>query len=586
MGLALQRGLAAHRAGDLDAAALEYHEVLAQSPHDENALQLLGHVAFARREFHEAEAHFLQVLVHTPGDTVARFNLGKTYEVLGRTDEAEQTYALIPPGSAHYLDARMRVGIIQYAERRMDAAAATFEGVLREGPTPSLLAAVNLGIVYNHLGRFEEGVKLLGAVLEADPKNGDARRALADSFRFLGLLDAAIAECHLLLDEDPNDVAATIIIGRALYDRGAFSDAELAFARAADLAPERHEPRTNLNVFYHGFGRLDEAIDHGEAAIALAPTDVEAHVNLAVSKLMAGDFSRGWPLFEWRLRETKQAEAYPYRGRLARWDGLPFSGTLLVARDQGAGDFILLSRFFPQLRSRVGSLTVECPPELASLYAGFPGIDTLIGGFSELARAAQFDAHIPIGSVPGALEIDAHHVAASRSYLSADPERCAAFAERFAHRGVGRKIGIVWGGSPLHGSDRYRSCGLAAFAPLAHLPGIIWISLQKGPREEEAREAPAGMDLLALGPEIRDFSDTAAAISALDLIITVDTSVAHLAGALGKPVWTLLGFETYWLWGAQRADTPWYPTMRLFRQHVPDDWTDLFGDVREALIDR
>jgi tetratricopeptide (TPR) repeat protein len=581
----LQRGLAAHKSGDLAAAADAYRSIIVRRPDHADALHLLGLVAFAERDFVSAESYLRESLAVDPSDHAARYNLAKTYEVLGRTGDALATYRAIPPEAAQYIESLVRMGVVAYGAWQLEEAAQYFEHAIRLSPVPHIAAAVNLGIVYNHLERFEDGVKLLSAVLEAEPHHTEARLALADSFRFLGFTDAAIAECHRLLDDDPDDVAALIVIGRVLYDRGAYSEAEIAFARAADLAPERHEPHTNLNVLYHGLGELASALTHGEAAVALAPDDAEAHVNLAMSALMSGDFARGWPEFEWRFRGPKNAATAPYRHRVRWWDGAPLDGELLVAREQGVGDFIAFSRFFPQLRSRASRLAVECPKELVPLYASFPGIDTVIAGAADATQLVRADAFIPLGSVPYALGIDAATLPAHLPYLSAEPARRAHFAKRYADHGDGMRVGIVWGGSPLHGSDRYRSCGLDAFAPLAHLPGISWIALQKGPREEEAREAPPGLDLLVLAPDLHDFADTAAAIAELDLVISVDTSVAHLAGALGAQVWTLLGFETYWLWGASGSTTPWYPTMRLFRQPKPNDWNGLFEDVRSALGD-
>jgi hypothetical protein len=170
--------------------------------------------------------------------------------------------------------------------------------------------------------------------------------------------------------------------------------------------------------------------------------------------------------------------------------------------------------------------------------------------------------------------------------LVADPDRVAQFRRRFTALGNRLKVGIVWGGDPGHVLDRFRSCDIAEFGVLADLPGIGWVSLQKGARESELQRAPAAMEILPLGPELADFSDTAAAIAALDLVIAVDTSVAHLAGAMGAPVWTLHGFGKYWLWGIDGAETPWYPTMRLFRQHRPNEWSGLFADLRVALQER
>jgi len=575
--------MVAQRAGDLKAAERLFRKTLARAPESAEALHLLGTLAFTRRDFVDAERFFTRALHANGNDWAAFFNLGKSYEAMGRFDAALAAYAAIPTGTAHYGDAMLRTGVIRYAQWRLAEAAVAFETAIALQPERSL-AIVDLGIVYNHLGRFEDGLKTLRNALAIDPQLSDARRALADVLRFLGRPDESIVECRTLLADDPNDALTLLLFGRAMFDKGEYGEAERAFMRAALAAPDRHEPRSNLNVLYHVLQRLDAAIVQGEAAIAIAPLDSEARVNLGMSYLMAGDFARGWPLFEWRLQGTHNRDAYPYRDRIRRWNGESLNGErLLLARDQGVGDFILLSRFFPMIKARGVSLVVECPREIAPLYREFPGIDKLLLGDSDARRAAHVTAHLPIASVPLVLKVTDVTIPSAVPYMFADAQRTQHFRNRFAALGEGRKIGIVWAGSPKHGSDKYRSCGLAAFAALTDLPGIHWISLQKGVAERELATAPLGMRVFDIADELTDFAATASAISALDLVISVDTSVVHLAGALGKPVWTLLGFETYWLWRTHMNATPWYPTMRLFRQRIPNGWSDVFADVRSAL---
>lgn len=577
--------MVAQQAGDLRSAERLFRQTLARDPNSGEALHLLGVLAFTRRDFADAERFFSRAINANKQDWAAFFNLGKTYEVMGRLDTALSAYAAIPEQTEHYGEAMLRTGVIRYAQWRLEEAATAFETAIALQPERTL-AIVDLGIVYNHLGRFEDGLQTLRSALAVDPKLSDARRALADVLRFLGRIDESIAECRVLLENEPDDALTLLLYGRAMFDKDEFEEAENAFVRAARVAPERAEPRSNLNVLYHVQQRLDAAIVQGEAAIAISPLDPEAHVNLGMSYLMAGDFARGWPLFEWRMHGMQNRDKYPYRDVLKRWNGERLDdGRLLVARDQGMGDFILLSRLFPKAKERGVHLMVECPPEIASLYRGFPGIDRLLVGGSDIRRAPHADAHIPIGSLPLVLKIDTATIPSAVPYLYAGKEQTIAFRERFNALGAGRKIGIVWAGSAKHGSDKYRSCNLAAFAALADVPNVQWISLQKGPPERQLVElSTAGMNILDLSYDLTDYAATAAAISALDLVISVDTSVVHLAGALGKPVWTLLGFETYWLWQTRQATTPWYPTMRLFRQPTPNAWDALFQDVRTALI--
>jgi hypothetical protein len=318
---------------------------------------------------------------------------------------------------------------------------------------------------------------------------------------------------------------------------------------------------------------VDDAVAAGRRAVKLERHHVQAHVNLAVSLLLGGDFRHGLREYEWRPVEREF-------GALMRWDGGDLrGGRLLVAREQGLGDFVLLSRFFPELRARGARVCVELPSGARELFAGFDGIDEPLDTIQ--TDLSGFAAYLPVGSIPYALELAPDRIPAPPAYLQADPATTAAFAAAFAREGARRTVGIAWAGSPEHAMDRHRSVSLDAFAPLAQTGGITWVSLQKGDRESD--EAPAGMRLLRIGDQLANFADTAAAIAALDLVICVDTSIAHLAGALGKPVWLLNGVGNYWLWGLRQERTPWYPSMRLFHQPAPGDWPGLFAAVAREL---
>jgi len=583
-GDALSEGLAAQRAGDLAAAEAAYRFALAADPADIDARNLLATVAFARADFAAAERLLRSVLADAPGDAPARFNLARVDEACGRRADALAGYAAIGVQTPQFPESRLRIAGLRYAAWELDAAAAALEEVRAVLPAHPL-AGLNLGIIRNQQGRHDDAIGILRDLLAIHPGYDDARRPLADSLRSTRDLAGAEMLAREVLTRNPRDAQMLVIFGRALYDRGLVHDARRAFRAATELAPEFAGAWTNLNVVDQHLGELDAAIVAGERAIACAPDDAEAHLNLAMSYLSAGDFARGWAEFEWRLRGHKNRSSHPYLARLAAWDGTPIPGRrLVIGRDQGLGDFILHARFFEAVKQRSGAhVTLEAPPELRGLVDHTP-VDMIVFGRSDPARANAFDTHVALGSIAHALGVDDTLLASVPvPYLRADPERSAAFRTRFAAAGKRRTVGIVWAGSPGHGSDRYRSCGLAAFGALAELAGIGWVSLQKGPREVDLTQPPPGMAIEGLGPELRTFADTAAAIAALDLVISVDTAVAHLAGALGAPVWTLLGFESYWLWRTGRTDTPWYPTMRLFRQAEIDGWDGVLNEVRAAL---
>jgi hypothetical protein len=253
---------------------------------------------------------------------------------------------------------------------------------------------------------------------------------------------------------------------------------------------------------------------------------------------------------------------------------------LLVTREQGFGDAIQMARYFPALKARGGTVAVEIAPALAPLFATAPGIDELFVVTDAVEPRADIDVHIPLLGLPGAFRTDLASIPSGVPYLHADPAKIARWSSRLA--GDARlRVGIAWAGSPGHVDDRHRSCRLSDFEPLARVEGVAWFGLQKG-RDEDLRESGA-LRLEPLGPEIEDFADTAAIMTALDLVISVDTATAHLAGALGRPVWTLLPVVPHWSYLLEREDSPWYPTMRLFRAQLPGDWPGVFRNVERAL---
>jgi len=267
--------------------------------------------------------------------------------------------------------------------------------------------------------------------------------------------------------------------------------------------------------------------------------------------------------------------------RAIRWDGEPFAGaTLLVTRDQGYGDAIAFARYLPAVKARGGRVILETAPALAPLFAQLTAIDELRVVDEATIHADPIDLHIPIWGLPGALRTELDTIPAAVPYLHPAPERRARWRRVLAGT-ARRRIGIVWAGNPDHRNDHHRSCRLDDFAPLGGIDGVAWFGLQHG--AQGARRGCGTLEIEPLGPRIADFADTAAIVRELDLVITVDTAVAHLAGALGTPVWTLLPYAPDWRWLRERHDSPWYPTMRLFRQPRPGDWAAVIAAVGQAL---
>jgi Flp pilus assembly protein TadD len=548
------------------------------------ALMVAGANAFGRRDFDAAERAYRDALAVDPSERAARFNLGKVYEATARYDDALATYAELVRAHPDDVESWVRIGVVHYAQARVPEARTAFSAALRLVPAHPL-AALNAGIAAIAAGDYDAAVQILRVAAQAHPARGDLGAAMAGALHLGGDGAGAARAARAVLERDPVNVEALLVLGRIAYDAGAFDDARSAFDAACEHAPQRFEPWMNLAVLDHGLGRVAQALPAAERAVALAPDRPEARVNLGMTQLLAGDFASGFANVEARhaLPGAAERAAMLATAGVPPWDGSSLDGgTLLVTRDQGIGDFVLWSRFFGATRARGVRLAVECPAALLPLYREHPDIDALYVERAPDAVLVACAAYLPVCRLPYALGMSAVPVPSGVPYLAPDPQRVAGYRAAFADYGAARAFGIVWAGDPTHRLDRFRSCSLDRFVALAGIPDVAWVSLQVGARSTDA--PPPGFDLHHLGAGPADFGETAAAIAALDGVITVDTAVAHVAGALGAPVWVLHGFGHYWLWGVERADSPWYPTMRHFRQREPGRWDDVFPGVRSALL--
>lgn len=327
-------------------------------------------------------------------------------------------------------------------------------------------------------------------------------------------------------------------------------------------------------------GRIAETRAIQEMIVEAVPGDLAGRFDLAETLLLLGEFDRGWREYHWRysLAHTTRIERKVQR---PRWDGRRIAGqTLLIHDEQGFGDTFQFLRMVPWAKERSGARVIlEVNPECLSLARRCSGFDEIV---ARGTLPPAFDVHCEMMSLPMVMGLKPEQLPGPVPYLSADPKRLSKWRKRLGK--LPRPlVALVWAGRPTHPNDVNRSMALADLAPLA-LPGITFLAVQKGPKAAEANSPPAGMNVLALDEEIKDFEDTAALLSLADLLISVDSSPVHLAGALGRPVWTLLPFVPDWRWLLDRGDTPWYPSMRLFRQQRPGDWASVVDEVAKALI--
>jgi hypothetical protein len=445
-----------------------------------------------------------------------------------------------------------------------------------------MTAPLQEALRHHQAGRLRDAARLYQAVLKAHPRN-------ADALHFLGLIahqEGQHARARTLLaralKERPNDPRLLNVFAGILRAEGELEAAAAKLRQALTRSPTDATVLTNLGLILQDLGDSAAALSVYDQALALEPDQPDARANRAIVLLQQGRFEEGWREYEWRWRVpgfTTPARRFP----APAWEGAPLAGrTLFVHAEQGLGSAIQFVRFVRTVAAQGGRVVLECQLPLKRLFAaalGSPG-----GPVAEVVTKGDalpaFDVYTPLMSLPNLLGTTLATIPAEVPYLTAPADACARWTERLASAPCPR-IGLTWAGNPNHSNDRNRSLAAAALTPLVDAGGGSFFSLQVG--QAEGLGAFPAATVTDLGPQLTDFAETAAVISGLDLVISVDTAVAHLAGALAKPCWLLLPQPAEWRWLEGRDDSPWYPTFRLFRQRVRGDWADVVARVAAAL---
>jgi len=343
--------------------------------------------------------------------------------------------------------------------------------------------------------------------------------------------------------------------------------------------PEMPEVHLNMGIVHAHRNELDKAIASFEKAIAICPDLAEAHDGLGLALLTKGELQRGWKEQEWRWKKRKFPSPRRNFDR-PLWNGSDLAGkTILIHAEQGFGDSIQFCRYVPRVKAMGAKVVLEVQGELMELMRTLDGVDVLLQRGEKLP---EFDVQCPLLSLPTVMGTSLETIPGEIGYLKADAQKIAKWKGKIGQDDK-LKVGIAWAGGAVHTNDLNRSARLVDFGALVEVAGVKFYSIQKGPPAEQLKNAPVGMEIVDLGRELADFSETAAALSCLDLVIAVDTSVVHIAGALGKEVWALLAFMPDWRWMLERSDTPWYPTMRFFRQPSRGDWAGVMREVVKSL---
>jgi tetratricopeptide (TPR) repeat protein len=599
----IDAALVHHAAGRLGEAEAMYRQLLAREPENPAALHLLG-VACSQQgrkdvavgliaraiaanpnvpEFHanlalvfiekgEPEKAIVaanRALALKPDAPDALNHLGNALKQTGKIDQSIDCYnralAINPnfiDGLNNMADALRRLGRNQEAE-------SYYERVLRlKGDHPEAL--LSRAELLRRQRKFADAIAACRRVIEIKPDLADAYNTMGAALQEQGNIDEAVGAYEKAIELTPAYAGAHSNLGYALHAKGRIAEAMGHYDKAIEIRPDLPEVHNNIGNLHRDRLDLDAAVAAYERAIYFQPNHTDAHWNRALAWLLQGNFKRGWPEYEWRWLNFPEERRH---FRLPLWDGsYDIAGkTILLHAEQGVGDTIQFARFAPLVAAKGATVNLEVQRELEPLFQGFPDVARTITRGDPLP---PFDCHCPLLSLAFALGIVSHETIRSDvPYLTPHPPLVRRWQDALRPHAQSFKVGLSWAGSPIHRRDRERSMSLQQLASLGGVDGVTFFSLQKGDPSRETAAPPEGLPLIDFTQQLHDFADTAALVSQLDLVITVDTAVAHLAGALGKPVWVLLQYSPDWRWLLGREDTPWYPTMTLLRQQALSDWS-------------
>jgi Flp pilus assembly protein TadD len=527
----------------------------------------------------EAVACYRMALNLKPDCPEAHNNLGTALAQQGLLEKAVQCFRKALGFKPDYPDAYTNLGTALQQQGLLQEAIACFRIALDLQPE-SPEAHNSLGCVLGKLGRSTEAVACYRRAIDLKPDYAEAHYNLGNVLRQQQRLDEAVVCFRRAIDLKPNYTIAVNNMGTTLQQQERLDDAVVCYLRAIDLRPDLPEAHNNLGGALRQQGRLDDAVVSFRRAIDLQPDYPDAHTNLALALLARGDMAEGWQEYEWRWTTPQGIKAHRNFAQ-PQWRGEAAKGrTLLIHAEQGFGDTLQFCRYAPLAAACGLRVIVEVPRPLVRLLRSLSGVAMVVGAGEELP---PFDLHCPMLSMPLALGTTMATIPGAASYLHADKAQVAAWRMRLAAMANhGPRIGLVWAGAPDStpdlAMDRRRSLSPGRLAVLSELAGLHFFSLQK-----VGSSMPEAFRLTDFMEGMGDFADTAALIANLDLVISVDTAVAHLAAALGKPVWVLDRFDPCWRWLVGRYDSPWYPALRLYRQPHPGDWGSVIAEVSRDL---
>lgn len=575
----MKTALGYHQAGELEKAKALYAAVLNVEPNQPDALHLSGVIEY-QSGHPEAAIHMIRTAIAMDPEQQAFYsNLGNALMAGDRLEEAvlcyQQAIGLDPDAA----EAHFNLGNALFSLKGYHEAVACYQKALALTPCfPQ--ARCNLGNALMAQGDVEGAAECYQKAISLKPDYTDAYLNLGRVYKEQGKWTNALSCYEQAARLEPDCADAHYNMGNLFHVQGRYEEAIAPYEQAIRIRPDYRDAHDNLGKTFRDEGMLDEAMSCYQRSLHLNPDNPETRFDVATLHLLQGNFDEGWPMYECRFQRENWQAVYPHRLKMPRWKGEPFSGKrLLVHSEQGFGDSLQFVRYLPMVKQRGGEVIFETVGPLMDLFRHLEGVDRVIEGPAPTDEASGCDSYVPLLSLPGIFETRLETIPSQVPYVFADARRVRDWEKRLPKK-RGLRVGLVWAGKS---TDRRRSCGLKELIPLLQVPGVDFIGLQKGSPAKEVLALPRARAFPNIGEDVEDFADTAAVIEHLELIISIDTSVAHLAGAMGKPVWVLLLRSPDWRWLMDRTDSPWYPTMRLFRQSRSGCWEDAVNSMAQAL---
>lgn len=568
---------------DYDGAAEVWREFIGQHPNDHEAINELGIALVCAGRFEQGLDAFRQALAIQPDFISAKTNAGVALRHLDKVHAALVQFQEVVEAAPDDAIACLNLGTTLHLAKQYDDALIWLQKAVALDPSHGE-SVLELGKVLAKLDRKEEAIDAYRRAIALDPDGIAARLSLAELLQEIERFDQATTLLQKVVALRPNECDGWLRLGLVLRGAGRFAESLAAYRRALSIQPGSAIGYCNMALTLFDLGRFDEAIEACKKALVIEPGSPVPTFNMGGMLLSVGNFRDGWQAYNYRY--AREGEKWlREEAHAAPWTGEPLAGkSILILSEQGNGDQIQFARYLSALRDLGGSVSYLVPKRLHRLFKTLNGSPTLL---SELQQNSRFDFQCPLMHLPGVFETLGLQAPGKTQYLAAEPERIAHWRRRIGDHGF--RIGIVWQGNRDDGKNP-RSFPLAALRPLAAISGVRLISLQIKDGSEQLETLPPDMSVERLGPDFDasedGFIDAAAVIEVVDLIVSCDTSMVHLAGALGRPVWIALPKRAEWRWQWERSDSVWYPSATLFRQERRGDWDGVFSRMAEAVVNR